>query len=126
MNRVASENLLGRIDTEFIEVLNNDTESKVFSHLKTLCWTLSHLHEEGIYHMDIDPFNLMLRKNGSGQMELVLIDFGVAVMTAFPDLTNLEVDLQLLGAEMRGPEAANLRRGNRRISVTRVGHISQM
>ncbi|HET7871932.1 MAG TPA: serine/threonine-protein kinase, partial [Terriglobales bacterium] len=47
---------------------------------------LQALHRRGIYHRDLKPENIMLRAGKSGDRELVLIDFSIAIVKE-PDRT---------------------------------------
>ena len=51
-------------------------EQKV-SIMEQLCIALNHLHKECV-HMDITPYNIMVKENEDGSIHLTLIDFGLA------------------------------------------------
>lgn len=39
---------------------------------------LRHAHQRGILHRDIKPANIMVRKNDAGELDICLLDFGIA------------------------------------------------
>lgn len=48
--------------------------------VRTLCDALSVAHENGIFHRDLKPSNVLIRNTPSGELEIKLIDFGLAHM----------------------------------------------
>jgi hypothetical protein len=60
------------------------TQVAVF--LRQLSGALSLLHRAQIFHRDLKPENLMIRSSRDGQLEIVLIDFSIAIVKA-PDQT---------------------------------------
>lgn len=74
---------------------------------------LTAVHAEGVVHRDIKPANLLLEATGTGQPHLRLSDFGIAVRTGDPRLTETNYVLgtpgyfapeQLLGADPDFPQ----------------------
>jgi len=51
---------------------------------------LAHAHQKKIIHRDLKPENIMINNNADGQMEIQLVDFGIAKM-----LDNTEYSMQV-------------------------------
>lgn len=74
---------------------------------------LTAVHAEGVVHRDIKPANLLLEATGTGQPHLRLSDFGIAVRTGDPRLTETNYVVgtpgyfapeQMLGADPDFPQ----------------------
>lgn len=63
---------------DYIRINKSMTFSKAWECLRPICVALrDEVHQQGIYHSDISPTNIIL-KNVGGQLVPVLIDFGLA------------------------------------------------
>jgi streptogramin lyase len=60
--------------------------SQIATFMGQLAGALASLHQRSIYHRDIKPENLMVRIDASGEEQIVLIDFSIAIVKA-PDHT---------------------------------------
>lgn len=64
---------------DYIRINKSMTFSKAWECLRPICVALrDEVHQQGIYHSDISPTNIILMKNEKGQLVPVLIDFGLA------------------------------------------------
>jgi len=72
------EHFPGETLTEYLErsgVMDEDTARQVFGQIME---GLAYSHSRGIFHRDLKPNNFMLRKAGTDNLEVRIIDFGVA------------------------------------------------
>ena len=65
---------------------------------------LQKAHETGVVHRDIKPANLFLARRGTGEIELVIVDFGIAKIRAdasiVPHATGLTTTGSFLGSPL--------------------------
>jgi serine/threonine protein kinase len=78
---------------------------------------LHDLHEQDTVHHDVKPENILLRRDG----RVVILDFGFASHTHFPDLLGEEMHFVAGSGPYLSPEQLRNRRGDRRSDIFSLG-----
>ena len=68
----------GRPLSELLKERSKLPEAEVYSIARLLAQTLSYAHDLNTVHRDIKPENIMLRELSPGELEVKLLDFGIA------------------------------------------------
>ena len=68
---------------------------------------LTHGHEKGIIHRDLKPANIMITKDGRGEWQTKLIDFGVAKVRESLVAPSTQIGLSFGTRKYMSPEQAN-------------------
>lgn len=87
------------------------SQTRFMREVEGMCEALGKLHQEGIYHGDIKPDNVMLYRESNGRKHLVLIDFGAGVITM--ESGNMRGKSVIATAVSRGYTAPELVNGRR-------------
>ena len=85
------ENFEGRALSAILEEDGPLTLEECWIVFSQVCGGLSYAHEQGIYHRDVKPGNILIKGLGSDDVEVKIIDFGVAKVS---ELTGRGVDYQ--------------------------------
>jgi len=100
------------IEAVFAEEIVRGEDKKLTAHEAALIFrqlgaALTHGHEKGIIHRDLKPANIMITKDGRGEWQTKLIDFGVAKVRESLVAPSTQIGLSFGTRKYMSPEQAN-------------------
>ncbi len=100
------------IEAVFAEEIVCGEDKKLTAHEAALIFrqlgaALTHGHEKGIIHRDLKPANIMITKDGRGEWQTKLIDFGVAKVRESLVAPSTQIGLSFGTRKYMSPEQAN-------------------